>query len=86
MTKIQMEIKDCSGCPNCHSERFYTSDAWEHESNYYCKKFPGYDNYPKSDLYTRELIAIRNKPGVIELFADWGLTVPVPDWCPLKVK
>lgn len=85
MAKISMEIKNCSECPNCYSERFYTADSFEHESNYYCRLFEGYDKYPKTDHYTEYLVSVQNKPGVIELFADWGITVGVPKWCPIKV-
>lgn len=86
MTKIAMEIKNCSQCPNCYDERFYTSDSFEHESNYYCKLFPNYDKHPKTDHQVKELVQLRGKPGVIDLFVEWRLEVPVPDWCPLKVK
>ena len=84
MTRIQMEVKNCEQCPNCFSEKFYTADPWDHEANYYCKLFPGWDRHPKTDHSIDELVAIRNKPGVIELFVDYGLKKPVPAWCPLR--
>lgn len=29
MSKIQLEIQDCTECPHFHSERHYTSDSFE---------------------------------------------------------
>lgn len=38
MTKIQIEIKDCSECPFHTSERVYTSDSFEMIFKWTCTK------------------------------------------------
>lgn len=38
MTKIQIEIKDCSECPFYTSERVYTADSFENIFKWICKK------------------------------------------------
>lgn len=37
--KIQMDIKDCSQCPNFTSDRVYYADPWDcGDSEWICKK------------------------------------------------
>lgn len=36
--KIQIEIKTCQECPFFKSERYYTSDSFEHAMDWFCTK------------------------------------------------
>lgn len=41
MTKIAFEIKTCKDCPFVDIKPHYTSDSFEHASNWFCKKSRG---------------------------------------------
>lgn len=38
MPKIEIEIKNCKGCPHFKEERHYTSDSFETAFDWFCKK------------------------------------------------
>lgn len=38
MTKIVLDIKNCSDCPNFKKEKVYTKDSWEDIYDWFCKK------------------------------------------------
>lgn len=71
MPKIQIEIKDCQGCPFLKKERLYTADSWEEAYDWFCKK---------------ELNTKNAGPRKIAGYVEWRDTVEIPKWCPIKVK
>ena len=80
MTKIQFELKDCQDCPFCVSNKYYTSDSWEHAEDYWCRKVPA-DNSADDD-YQRKTKTHKLIAGYIE----WRREMPpVPTWCPIRV-
>lgn len=52
--KIEIEIKNCKGCPFLKTERYYNSDSWETAYNWFCskkgnKKIEGYVEWHEED-------------------------------------
>ena len=70
MSKIQIEIKSCSGCPYHTTKRHYTSDSFEMAFNYFCLKI-------KKDGEMRQIASYIEREREMP---------PVPEWCPLLVK
>jgi len=90
MTKIVIEIKDCSGCPYHKSSPYPTSDSFE------CPEYPEYwwcsmddktcdgndERYRQYVMKDKSLKKLRKIAGYVE----WRDKTPIPEWCPCIAK
>ena len=72
MTKIILDIKDCSSCPFHTTSPYPTSDSFERPEYWWCHH---------ND-------ALREGEGRREVagYVEWHDKTPIPNWCPVKVK
>lgn len=72
MTKVIINIVDCSGCPFHTTTTCCTPDAWEKADDWWCNHIHCVDvngNFKK-----------------VADYVEWNDDIEVPDWCPIMVR
>lgn len=82
MTKIVLEIPNCSKCPNHHSTVYPTGDSWERAYNWWCchDQFKNF-NEDESNINGGVVSGAKHIAGYVE----WNDKISIPDWCPIKL-
>jgi hypothetical protein len=70
MTKIILEIKDCTGCPFHMTTPYPTADSWERAENWFC---------------THPTVKHCDKDKLVSGYVGTFEKVPIPFWCPIYV-
>jgi len=78
MTKINLEIENCKGCPFFEATRYCTADTWETAFNWYCKHPTTMKDGHETDEYSKG----KKIAGYVEWMDEKH--IKVPDWCPIK--
>jgi hypothetical protein len=92
MTKIVLELESCKKCPHHYASEYPTSDSFERPEYYWCKN-PDIKREKKAHGQEDERRRIfikqdRNfkKLSYVAGYVEWRDKIPIPDWCPLRVK
>jgi hypothetical protein len=86
MTKIQIEIKSCSGCPHFKATPYPTPDSFERPEYWWCMN----DDMvaPNGEAEEHRVDIKRyykiDKLRYIAGYVEWYDKTPIPDWCPCK--
>lgn len=88
MTKIVIEVKDCSECPNFKSSPYPTADSFERPEYWWCMADEG--EAPNEDAERhRQFIKVDCHLKMLRYIAgyvEWHDKTPIPKWCPCKIQ
>jgi hypothetical protein len=79
---VNLEINTCKDCPNLGTERYYTSDSWEHVVTWYCKK----TDRPHPEHSTHPAVLEVPDSSRIGWEEDCKQPQEIPAWCPLRAS
>lgn len=92
MTKVLLEIEDCSQCPFHYSSPYPTDDSFERPEYWWCSN-PNVEKEvqsPDPDSEKRRLFYKGHwdckKFSYVAGYVEWNDKIKIPDWCPIKVK
>lgn len=92
MTKIVLEIKDCTKCPHHFATPYPTSDSWERAEYYWCKcprietETQGRDEEGEHRRKSLKDQLDLKKLSYVAGYVEWNDEIDVPDECPIKLE
>ena len=85
-TEIKIKIKDCSECPHFKATPYPTADSFERPEYWWCMAddaiAPNVEDVRQSIMKDIKSFKMRLIAGYVE----WTDKIPIPDWCPCKLK
>ena len=88
MTKIVLELLNCTKCPHHVSTPYPTQDSFERPEYYWCKH-PDHDNpAPESEGEERRVQIMERRDyknlAYVAGYVEWNDKIPIPESCPIK--